>query len=287
MKRLNMFELMDQSWWPVRFKRMETEYLSAANRILGLYRPAISKLGHAMRQIGCRNIVDLCSGSGTHMEPVLNQIENEQNAACRITLTDIAPHPSTYQNLTKNNAGFDHVSTPVDARDVPENLQGFRTLFAGFHHFSPDQAKNILKNAFNKGTGIAIFEHTRRSPLDILSMLFTPVIVMALTPFIRPFDLSRFFWTYIVPVIPLAILWDGLVSAFRSYTETELHDMTASLQSPDYQWDFETFRVGGVVNTTLLIGYPLGYAIKPCEVRAKDYDRIPKMADSPELAPQM
>ncbi len=284
MQRRHLFELMDQDWWPDRFKKMETEYLGAANRLLGLYRPAVSKLGRAMRHIGCRRIVDLCSGSGTHLEPILAQMEAEQGRACQVTLTDIAPHPATYAEISRKNARFGHVGTSVDARAVPDHLRGFRTLFAGFHHFPPDQARNILKDAFDKGTGIAVFEHTRRRPLDILSMLFTPVVVWALTPFIRPFRFSRLFWTYIVPVIPLAILWDGIVSALRSYTEPELRAMIEPLASPEYQWEFETCRVGGVVATTLLIGYPAASKIGETDASAEYAKGQPDFALEPSFA---
>ncbi len=286
MKRLHLFELMDQAWWPDRFKKMETDYLGAANRLIGFYRPAVSTLGRAMRHVGCRRIVDLCSGSGTHLEPILAQIEAEQKMVCGATLTDIAPHADTYTEIGRRNARFGHVNTPVDARDVPGHLHGFRTLFAGFHHFSPDHARRILKNAFETGTGIAVVEHTRRSPFGILSMLFTPILVWALTPFIRPFRFSRLFWTYVVPVVPFAILWDGIVSAFRSYTEPELRAMVAPLASPDYQWGFETFRVGGLVATTLLIGYPAASRIVEQDATEKAAETRPAFAMEPSFTRQ-
>ena len=42
--------------------------------------------------------------------------------------------------------------------NVPESLNGFRTLFSSFHHFRPEQARAILANAMEKKQAIAVFE---------------------------------------------------------------------------------------------------------------------------------
>ena len=148
-------------------------------------------------------------------------------------------------------------------------------MFAGFHHFSPEQAQGILKDAYVAREGIAIFEHTQRNAFGIFSMLFTPVLVWALTPFIRPFSLARLFWTYVIPVIPLAILWDGIISACRTYTPGEINGMISNLQSPDYQWHVENHRAGGVINATLVVGYPSSSRIEQEAIS----ERIPQAAD--------
>ena len=44
------------------------------------------------------------------------------------------------------------------------------------------------------------------------------VIVLLVTPLIRPFTLSRILWTYLLPLVPLTCWWDGIVSQLRAYT---------------------------------------------------------------------
>src|SRR5712692_11768404 len=90
----------------------------------------------------------------------------------------------------------------------------------------------------------------------ILPVVFTPLFVALATPFIRPFRWGRLFWTYVVPLVPLTCLWDGLVSQLRAYTVGELDRLTQDLAHDSYQW-----RTGQVPippthgHVTYLFGY--------------------------------
>ncbi|MEZ5362682.1 MAG: hypothetical protein R2748_10195 [Bryobacterales bacterium] len=64
---------------------------------------------------------------------------------------------------------------------------------------------------------IAAFEAAEALGGD-LPLVLVPLFVLLMTPFIRPFRWSRLFWTYVIPVLPLAIFWDGVVSYLRAYT---------------------------------------------------------------------
>jgi hypothetical protein len=108
---------------------------------------------------------------------------------------------------------------------VPGELQGFRTMFSSFHHFSPEEARAILQNAVEAGQGIGIFEITRRAPSTIALMFPWAIMLFVFTPLIRPFRWSRLLCTYVVPIIPLVLLFDGVVSCLRTYQPQELREM--------------------------------------------------------------
>ena len=147
------------------------------------------------------------------------------------------------------------VSTPVDARAVPRELHGLRTLFNGFHHFRPEDARAILHDASAARQPIAIFEVSRRSPSMIMWVLLVPIFVLLSTPFMRPFKWSRLLWTYVVPLVPLTCLWDGVVSQLRAYTVSELRDMAAAAGPMTWRVDDpRLYRTGARV--TYLIGWP-------------------------------
>lgn len=57
------------------------------------------------------------------------------------------------------------------------------------------------------------------------------------TPFICPFRLSRLFWTYFIPVIPLVLLVDGVVSCLRTYNPQELREIIKKLNATEYDWE--------------------------------------------------
>ncbi len=57
----------------------------------------------------------------------------------------------------------DHISYGedlVDATKLPEEHDGFRTLFASFHHFDAGAARGILRDSVRKQQGIGVSEFT-------------------------------------------------------------------------------------------------------------------------------
>ena len=142
----------------------------------------------------------------------------------------------------------------VDAMNVPAGLKGLRTLFTSFHHFPPHEARAILQNAVDAGEGIGIFEITQRAPLTIGLMFAWALMPFACTPWIRPFRWSRLLWTYLIPIIPLVLLFDGVVSCLRTYRPQELRDIVEKLTSCQYQWEIGELATGKMP-VTYLIGY--------------------------------
>jgi hypothetical protein len=85
----------------------------------------------------------------------------------------------------------------------------------------------------------------------ILSLM--PVFVWLLTPRMRPFRWSRLLLTYLLPLIPLVVLWDGIVSCFRTRTPQELLALTAGF--PEYEW-MAGYARGTWLAPVYLIGQP-------------------------------
>jgi len=60
--------------------------------------------------------------------------------------------------------------------------------------------------------------------LGVLSMLGVPLAVLALMPLARPFRWAYLVFTYLIPLLPLIVLWDGIVSMLRIYALLRLED---------------------------------------------------------------
>ena len=89
----------------------------------------------------------------------------------------------------------------------------------------------------------------------IMWVLLVPIFVLLSTAFMRPFKWSRVLWTYVVPLVPLTCLWDGVVSQLRAYTVSELRDMAAAAGPMTWRVDDpRLYRTGARV--TYLIGWP-------------------------------
>jgi hypothetical protein len=130
-------------------------------------------------------------------------------------------------------------------------------MFSSFHHFPPAQARSILQNAIDARQGIGIFEITSRTPAAICMMFLWCLTPFLLTPSIRPFRWTRVFYTYVLPIIPLVLLFDGLVSCLRTYQTRELRELVQDLAGNEYYWEIgEQAGTFSPLPVTYLIGYP-------------------------------
>jgi hypothetical protein len=113
-----------------------------------------------------------------------------------------------------------------------------------------------LQNAVDNRQGIGIFEAARRHPVTIAQTVLMFFGGLVTAPFIRPFRLSRLFWTYILPVIPFLLFYDGVISSLRAYSTKQLHEMIAALHADGYVWEVGE-EPRGFVTVTYLLGYPV------------------------------
>lgn len=173
----------------------------------------------------------------------------------KATLTDLYPNEVAFTRISSLSGGLiDFEPLPVDARHVPPYLPGLRTIFNGFHHLRPPDARSVLHAAATARQPIAIFEVSERS-LRTLPVVLTPLFVWLVTPLMRPFLGPRLFWTYVLPLVPLTCLWDGIVSQMRAYTPAELRAMCAG--SDPMIWEVGQISIAkGRGRLTYLIGFP-------------------------------
>jgi hypothetical protein len=158
----------------------------------------------------------------------------------------------------RGEPGVSYASDPVDATAVAAERPGLRTFFNAFHHFRPDLARRILARAVETGRPIAVVEVLSRSVLAVVGILLAPLFVMLSLPFLRPFRWAWIPFTYLVPVIPLFVLWDGIVSVLRIYDEGELRALAAEAD-PDgrFDWQVETIPMPPApVPGVALVGVP-------------------------------
>ena len=200
--RLHLFELEDQPWFPAAIRDLATDYLHFVETTFHLHEPIIPPLVAALEATHSDHIVDLCSG-GAGPVPALCVALAARGISIRFTLTDRFPNMAAFQRAASSSPGaISFLSQPIDARSVPAELQGFRTIFNSFHHFTPAEATAILRDAVAARQPIGIFEIPERSLPILLSMLLTPFFVVLTTPFIRPFRWRRLLWTYLVHSCP-------------------------------------------------------------------------------------
>src|SRR4051812_25232152 len=148
----------------------------------------------ALDRSGATEIVDLCSGGSGPLLGLVRDLAAE-GRPIRATLTDLFPNADGFAKIAASSDGrIGYERGSVDARRVPARLTGLRTIFNGFHHLRPADARAVLHAAAAAGQPIAIFEVSERSPRT-LPVLLTPLFVWLVTPFMRPFTWRRVLWT--------------------------------------------------------------------------------------------
>jgi hypothetical protein len=254
--RRHLFEWEDQAWFPASLRTAMTSYLTAVYGITPLPKLWADCLTKAMTRDGVNEIVDLGSGSGGPVRRVVKELE-DRGFRTNVTLTDLYPNASQLHPRPDEAGSIRYWPEPVDAAEVPTSLSGLRTMFASFHHFRPLTAKGILRDAFEKRRPICIFEGTSRTPAAIASTLLIPLLVFVLTPFVRPLSWTQILFTYLVPILPLLIFWDGLVSQLRTYSVQELEEFTRPLESPEYRWEVGLIEIPRMpAGVPYLLGWP-------------------------------
>jgi hypothetical protein len=260
MRRVHSFEFTDQSWFPQVFRSSALSFLETMYRLSREANQIFAKkILEVMQKTKSTEIIDLASGATGPILHILRELKELQGAPSQITLTDLFP---TKSGIEKVNALQDpsvrYLQDPVDATNVPKELTGLRTIFGAFHHLTPELGKRVLQDAFNQRRPLAVFEiSARKAPLFALGLTM-PVMVLFITPLIRPVRASQLLFTYLLPILPLLIAWDGLVSVLRTYTPEELREMTRDLVADDYHWEIGELAVKGVpVKVPYLIGTPL------------------------------
>jgi len=264
MARHQLFEWEDQPWLPRVLRDYLTDHLflylssdeagTLHSAIAGILKPALDRLR-------TDRIVDLCSGGGGPLLAVQRHLQSDMQFTARVTLTDLYPNVAAFRRaVVSSNGSVQACFEAVSAFDVPVHLSGLRTLFTAFHHFRPPDARRVLQDAVSKGQGIAVLEPFERSFGMAISLGWAGIIRgLALTPKLGPMTPGRFALTYLLPVAPAVVAWDGVVSSLRSYTVEELRGLAASVTADHFTWEAGQTPVdirGGTIQLTYLVGLP-------------------------------
>jgi len=254
---MHLIEIHEQPWCPASLRDALTDYLQFAIESGNPYGAIVERLKQSVLRARATRIIDLCSGGGGPWRRLHREFAST-NFPIEVCLTDKYPNLAAFRLAQAESGGkLSFYPEQVNAESVTHELKGFRTFFSSFHHFKPEIARAILNDAAQQRQGVGVFEATARQPLAILLMFLTPLIVLLVTPLIRPFRWSRLFWTYALPLVPLIVFWDGVVSCLRTYSPAELRELTNGLGDGDYIWELgEEKYTRALIPVTYLIGYP-------------------------------
>jgi len=259
LKRIHLFEFEDFSWFPSWLRECMTRYLMTMHKLLGTEAVLAELLANLLKNSREKRIIDLCSGSGGPMPNVATILKKQygfQNL--KLTLSDLYPHQKAIQIISKqNNPQLTYHTEAIDASHLEANMNGMRTMICSLHHMKPETVKAILRDAMEAGQPFCALEISDNSyPKAIwwLTIPFNFITALFVTLMVRPMSWQQLVFTYLIPIIPLMIAWDGAVSNARTYTVDDLDIILTGLRSENYTW--ETGIIKGKGNKLYLTGIP-------------------------------
>jgi hypothetical protein len=246
MKRVQLFEFEDQKWFPDKMRISLTKLIIVLHKMMGLGELLAERVKYALEKSGESQIVDLGSGAGGAMPDVFLILkEDDTQDKTKMLLTDLYPNKATVHSInSKKNPNISYHEGSVDATNLKNVPEGLKTMVNSFHHMNEPAAKQILSSAASNKESILIYEMSENKMPLLLWWLMLPisfvimiVMVLFMTPFVKPLTFYQIFFTYFIPVIPISYAWDGQASMPRIYTLNDLDILLEGIDSKGYHWE--------------------------------------------------
>ncbi len=249
MPRLHAFEFNDSPACPRFVRESIVEVLGTTLRQGKIYDGVAPVFAEFCERAGADTVLDLCSGSGEPASIFIEALERVGVEPPTFVTSDLFPNLSRMDAVAARHPGRVHViREAVDATDVPSEIdQPARTIISAFHHFQPDLARGILVDCVAKRRPVFILEPFPRELLRLVSIscsAFFPLLLNPLTA--ERGRLQKALFTYVIGAIPLAGVWDAIISTCRVYSEAELREMVADSGS-GFEWEYREvpYSMGG------------------------------------------
>jgi hypothetical protein len=221
-----LFEFMDQEWIPASLHATLRDVLGFHLRVtlFYYYRWAAREALDAARTTGAARVSELGAGSAGFSEALATLIR-EHASSVRVEISDLRPNTPLYRSLEAQYPGIVHACTePVDFTTRPHagHERDIVVLSAAFHHVPREERPRVLQAMASRR--VMIFESVTRNlksmvgcAIGFLPAMLTPLYFIGR----RSGRWRRMFWCWVVPVAPVMVAWDGVVSCLRCWTEDE------------------------------------------------------------------
>jgi hypothetical protein len=224
MTRWFLFEFMDLAWIPGSLRATIHDTLESCLRPSPrrYYEWVAREILSIIERSPAEALVELGAGTAPITCELAEAIQGRRDISLRVS--DLYPNLALYQTLEEKFPGVVQADRrPVDfSRSVDFPAGSLLVLSATFHHIPPEARLQVLKTL--APYRVAIFEPLRPNLASLLLSLLgffagltTPVRFWNQ----RPGNGRRILWCWLLPLAPAIIVWDGLVSCLRCWSEKE------------------------------------------------------------------
>lgn len=208
MKRKQIKQLINTTWYPKLLKQLTAEFLSWFVLKVNASKPFIPVIDKVLYETEQKSIINIDFGLGAGLDVVKQFLDKN---------IKITSYPYSEFNTSK---------------------LGVYLFVNSFHQLSVNQAKNTLKRICESGNPVVVLEGNNDSLWQIVGMtFFVPMSVIFSAPFVKPFRFSRVIFTYFVPILPFTIVIDGCIALLKLYNPSDLNELVKELKH--YNWHTE------------------------------------------------
>ncbi|KAH8176892.1 hypothetical protein LIA77_01974 [Sarocladium implicatum] len=256
--RMHLFEIDDQPWF---HPFLRTRVQDALTLVWNTRVPILLPLSAAeicatllLREFTPSTLassvcIDFCAGAGGPTPGIAKHLNARTSTRVPFVLTDLHPNISAWERLARRRPEVSFERESVDASDAPRRLvkredgrDVIRLFNLAFHHFDDPLASKILKNTVETSQGFAIFEMQDRSPSSFLATCLLPIAVVLLAPYFSwkwrsPMTL---FFSWVVPIIPFVLWFDGWISGLRTRTPAEVEALLRGCGADTSEWEMKS-----------------------------------------------
>jgi len=206
----------------------------------------IAKIESGNRSKHPLEVVDFCAGAGGPSPYIEHDINMRRlavkKAPINFLLTDLHPNIDAWMPLAEKSDTLNFIPQPVDAANPPSSVISssssgmtgtssariLRTFYLSFHHFDDENARRILKSTLETSDAFAIIELMDRRLFSLLLLMLEPILILLVAPLWFFGDVRYFFFTFFIPLLPILMGWDGIISLLRTRTFDEVVQLADS-----------------------------------------------------------
>ena len=253
--RIQAFEFCDQSWLSGVWREAYLDGLNFLFRAGGVYRRLHLPFSAWATEAGQRQVLDLASGGGGPIRTVVENASRDGVKLPVITLSDLLPDTALREAGAVRSEAVHYFGRPVDATaPLPDGTQ-LASICTAFHHFPPRVAREVLANMHRQSEGLFIAEFSVRSWLAALAPLLSLLPLMLSSFFSGRCSFRKVLITAVFPIVPLMVIFDGMVSVLRVYTREEILAMMPGPMRRRWRWTWGEQRYLGLFRATYICGY--------------------------------
>lgn len=223
MKTRNAFQFNACPRVPSALHRTEMEVVEFCNARFRDYYPAVADavLKRAIAG-GFETIVELGAGCGPLTE---RMAVDPRSAGLRFIVCDLIPDLVAFRRL------IDRFPSQVEAIEEPVDFSlrrewGPKTLLvlsAAFHHVRVEERPNVLRSLCASAGGVMIVSTVRKTLWCVLTapLVVFPALLLPIAFWKRPGRMRRVLWCWLVPLVPLMMMWDAIGGCLRQWSRSD------------------------------------------------------------------